>query len=173
MSRQGACEDERGFTLAEVMVTIIMMGIIFAIASSTWFGVVEGRRVDSATNQLAADLRLAHTRATNRLEQWQVVLYGDSSYAIGPTDVAEDCQDDEPNDDYLCLDLDDELGVDKVVVDTAATITFEPDGSALLEDACSETLVRVSSADGDPDHDIEINAATSRIQIDPVDPAEC
>jgi type IV fimbrial biogenesis protein FimT len=169
MSQQEAWEDERGFTLAEVMVTIIIMGIVFAIASSSWFGVVEGRRVDSATNQLAADLRLAHTRATNRLEQWQLVLDADSSYAIGPTDEAEDCPDDEPNDDYLCPDLDDEPDVDKVVVDSAAIITFEPNGSALLpEDACSATLV-VSSADGDPDHDIEINAATSRIQIDPVE----
>ena len=74
MSRQGAWEDERGFTLVEVMVTIIMMGIVFGIASSTWFGVAESRRVDSATNQLAADLRLAHTRATNRLEPCQVLL---------------------------------------------------------------------------------------------------
>ena len=73
MSRQGAWEDERGFTLIEVIVTIIIMGIVFAIASSIWFGVVESRRVDSATNQLAADLRLAHTRATNRLEDWQAV----------------------------------------------------------------------------------------------------
>ena len=32
MSRQGALEDERGFTLVEVMATIIMMGIVFAIA---------------------------------------------------------------------------------------------------------------------------------------------
>ena len=33
MSRQGAWEDERGFTLVEVMITIIIMGIVFAIAS--------------------------------------------------------------------------------------------------------------------------------------------
>ena len=84
MSWQGAWRDERGFTLVEVLITIILMGILFAIASSMLFGVVESRRVDSATNQLAADLRLAHTRATNRLEKWQVVLDGDSStYTIG------------------------------------------------------------------------------------------
>jgi type IV fimbrial biogenesis protein FimT len=148
------------------------MGIVFAIASSTWFGVAESRRVDSATNQLAADLRLAHTSATNRLEDWQVVLAADSStYAIGPTDEAEDCPDDEPADNYLCRNLDDDTYVDEVVVDTTATIVFESDGSATLPDDASLVTFTVSPADGNPayaTHDIQINAATSRIQIDPV-----
>src|SRR5215217_4722778 len=52
MSPQGAWEDERGFTLIEVLVTIILMLIVFGIASSTWFKVVESRRVDSATYQV-------------------------------------------------------------------------------------------------------------------------
>lgn len=67
-------EDGRGFTLVEVMVTIILMGIVFAIASSTWFGVVESRRVDSATNQIASDLRLANATATNRLSSAYIVF---------------------------------------------------------------------------------------------------
>ena len=69
----------------EVMVTIIIMGIVFAIASSTWFGVVESRRVDSATNQMVSDLHLAHNSATNRLEDWKVDLQANSrNYRIGP-----------------------------------------------------------------------------------------
>src|SRR5829696_10160521 len=121
MSRQKTQEDERGFTLVEVLVVIIIMGIVFAIASSTWFRVVESRRVDSATNQLVSDLRLAHTRATNQLEEWEVVLDADSStYTIGPTDEAEVCPDDDPDDDYLCRDLDDDSVGDEVVVDTTA-----------------------------------------------------
>lgn len=51
--------DARGFTLPEVMIIIVIMGILFAIAASTWFGVVESRNVDSATNQGTADMRLA------------------------------------------------------------------------------------------------------------------
>ena len=38
MGRHGVWKDERGFTLVEVMVVIIIMGIVFAIASSSWFG---------------------------------------------------------------------------------------------------------------------------------------
>ena len=153
VSRREFWDDARGFTLFEVMITIILMVIVLGIASSTWFKVVESRRVDSGTNHLAADLRLAHTRATNRLEQWQVVLAADSStYAVGPTA--------EPR------DLDDDPG-DQVVVDAGATITFEPDGSATLPGGAPSATYTVSSADGAPAHDIQIDAAISRIQIDP------
>jgi prepilin-type N-terminal cleavage/methylation domain-containing protein len=161
MSRQGVWEDERGLTLVEVIVTITVMGIVFAIASSTWFGVVESRRVDSATNQLAADLRLAHTRATNRLEEWQVVLVADSStYTIGPVGTPS------------TRDLDEDAG-DEVIVDTGATITFEPEGSAVLGDPPPPPTLTVIVRPADavePAHEIEINAAISRIQIDPPTP---
>lgn len=156
MSRRGSWEDARGFTLVEVLITIILMVIVFGIASSTWFRVVESRRVDSATNQVAADMRLAHTRATNRLEDWQVVFAADSStYTIGPTGTPSN------------RDMDDSAG-DEVVIDTAATITFKGNGSAVLPgDASSATFTVSSVDDATLDHDIEINAAISRIQIDP------
>jgi len=154
VSRQGALEDERGFTLSEVLITIILMGLLFGIASSVLFGVVDGRRVDSATNQLAADLRLAHTRATNRLVPQVVNLNaGSSNYSITGSPSPRD--------------LDDSVG-DEVVVDTTATITFQPDGSALLPGNAPSATLTVSSADDeDLNHEIEINAATSRLHIDP------
>lgn len=67
--------DERGFTLQELMVTIAILGILIAIAIIIWLGLLEQRRVDAAINQLASDLRLAHTRATNQLTDWRVVIY--------------------------------------------------------------------------------------------------
>ncbi|WP_047863849.1 pilus assembly FimT family protein [Rubrobacter aplysinae] len=68
---------ERGFTLPEVLTTIAILGILIAIAMSLWNSVIESRRVDSAANQLASDLRLAHTKATNQLTDWRVVLVKD------------------------------------------------------------------------------------------------
>ena len=152
MSRQGAFEDERGFTLGEVLITIILMGILFGIASPVLFGIVDGRQVDSATNQLAADLRLAHTRATSRLVPQVVNLTaGSSEYSITGSPSPRD--------------LDDDSVGDEVVVDTTATITFQPDGSAALPG--DDQLIVSFAEDGALNHVIEINAATSRIQIDP------
>ena len=99
MSRQESREDEHGFTLSEVLVTFILMGILFGIASSVLFGVAEGRRVDSATNQVVADLRLAHSQATNRLTDTSFVVPADtvpagvdplSTYQVGPPGAGRD-----------------------------------------------------------------------------------
>lgn len=76
---------KKNFTLPEVLSTIIIMGIIFSIASSSWFEVVESRRVTAATNQLAADMRLAHSKSVNGLASWRVVLVpGVGPEADGP-----------------------------------------------------------------------------------------
>src|SRR5215203_2310824 len=115
--RQGFSEDERGFTLAEVMITVVIMGIVLGIASSTWFKVAESRRVDSATNQVVADLRLAHTQATNHLTDVSfVVPSADSStYQVGP--------------DTMTLPGDDQgTSKTKILTATNFTITFHPDG---------------------------------------------
>jgi prepilin-type N-terminal cleavage/methylation domain-containing protein len=157
MIRQGAWEDEQGFTLVEVMVVVIMMGIVFAIASSTWFNVVEGRQVDSATNQVAADLRLAHSRATNKLADYNFVAPSTtlpagvdplSTYQTGPTGT-------------LVLNR----LPDGTQIAAATTIVFKADGSAQITGA-NPITVR-SSSDTSINHTIEINTTTSRIQVVP------
>lgn len=62
---------------------ILIMGILFAIAMASWNSVIESRRVDSAANQLASDMRLAHSSAVNQLTDWRVVYkVGDSKYHL-------------------------------------------------------------------------------------------
>lgn len=72
-------QDERGFTLPELLVVIVILGILLAIAIIVWLGLLEQRRVDAATDQLRADLRLAHASATNQLTDWRVVLVPDKA----------------------------------------------------------------------------------------------
>ena len=60
--------------MPEVVTVIVILGILVAIAVIIWLGLLERRRVDAATNQLGADMRLAHASATNELTDWGVVL---------------------------------------------------------------------------------------------------
>jgi Tfp pilus assembly protein FimT len=160
----------------EVMVTIIIMGIVFGIATSTWFKVAESRRVDSATNQVVADLRLAHTQATNRLTNSTFVVPADpvpagvvdplstyqvgTPYQAGPPEVPEDI-------DTMILPGDDQ-GTPKTKISAATTITFHPDGGAEKdppEGTPGDFTVMVASTDGDPSHTIKINPITSRVKV--------
>jgi prepilin-type N-terminal cleavage/methylation domain-containing protein len=143
---------ERGFTLPEVLVTILLLSILIAIAVPTWQRVVEGRQVDAATNQLASDLRLAHTQATNRLAKYQVVFTdGSSSYQIGPAGS-----------------LSTRTLPDGVKVSTSlTTVEFSPDGSVTgPAGAANEIVVSKTSPPTDPRHGISINPATSRVKVD-------
>ena len=153
MKRHEIWQGERGFTLTELMVTIIIMGIVFAIASSSWFGAVESRRVDSATNQLAGDLRQAHSMASNRLVAYQVIFAnGSSSYQFGPAG-------------YLTT----RTLPDGVKVSTSlSTIVFKPDGSVTgATGAANEIVVSKTSPATNPKHGISINPVTSEIKVVP------
>ncbi len=146
MSEQVAREGERGFSLIELTIVIILMGVVFAIASSNWFGAAESRRVDSAANQLAADLRLAHTKATNKLVQQTVTLAdGSSAYTV----TGEGIRDLDDDEEHL------------VTADGSYSIQFEPNG-----EASGDNSITVAAADGAPSHTIDVNPLTSRIQID-------
>jgi|SRR5829696_3395477 len=154
--RRGLWQDEHGFSLAEVMITIVIMGIVFAIASSTWFGVVEGRRVDSATNEVAADLRRAHTNATNRLEDWRVEIDADTRdyriYRIDPDTGTATLSSSNLLPEHT--EFPPAMGVSAIV--------FEPDGKAQITGAGN---VRIAADDGSPCHEIEVNPVTSRVEV--------
>ena len=78
--------------MGEVLITVVLMGIVTAIASFTYFGVVEDRAVDSAANQLAADMRLAHTNATNQLADWRVNYKANgATFSCGAVTNADYC----------------------------------------------------------------------------------
>ncbi len=148
MSEQVAREGERGFSLVELTIVIVLMGVLFAIASSSWFGAAESRRVDSAANQLAADLRLAHTKATNKLVQQTVTVPlpdAPSEYTV----TGESIRDLDDDEEHL------------VTADGSYSIQFEPNG-----EASGDNSITVAAADGAPSHTIDVNPLTSRVQID-------
>jgi prepilin-type N-terminal cleavage/methylation domain-containing protein len=72
------CGDERGYTLPEILTAVSIMSIILAIGIIVLLVLLERWRVEAA-DQFAADLRLAHTRATEQLTDWRVVFMHDGT----------------------------------------------------------------------------------------------
>jgi type IV fimbrial biogenesis protein FimT len=176
---RAARRDERGFTLPELLAAIVIMAILASVALSTWNGVIESRRVDSATNQLAGDLRLAHGKATNQLSDISIIYrtdakLGGSSACAGadycmvkgttytPRNLPVGAK---ITDSSVLVDLVPLLGTD------TRTLTFKSDGSVVpvggLPPTITQPTITVSSTDDNPSHIVEIIKATSRVQIDP------
>ena len=72
-------ENERGYTLAEVLTAVVIMGIILTIGIIVLLALLEWWRVEAAADQFASDLRLAHTRATEQLTDWRVMFMPDGT----------------------------------------------------------------------------------------------
>lgn len=165
---------------------IAILGILLAIAVSTWLGILERRRVDAATNQLVADLRLAHTSATNQLTDWRVVLYPErAGQDQGPdyylVKLAEPYTDTSPPpvvveqtpryfpENVKIVNIAGELDTDSgwAVAPSSPgqtrTLEFNTDGAMKFYQAVSgSTCVTV---DNEPENRITVVSATSRVKV--------
>ncbi|HET7479185.1 MAG TPA: prepilin-type N-terminal cleavage/methylation domain-containing protein [Rubrobacteraceae bacterium] len=183
--------NERGFTLPEVLVTIAILGILIAVAIIIWLGLLEQRRVDAATNQLVADLRLAHSSASNQLTDWRVVLNpekadesGDPDYymvklaqpydpdiAGNPSPAVASGTPPRPRHfpaNVKIVNINGNLDSGSWIVapsqaDKTRTLEFNSDGTMRFYQAVSgSTCVTV---DGDPQNRVVVLAATSRVKV--------
>lgn len=67
-----AVRSSRGFTLMEILVVAIMIGILAAIALPIWQAFIEVRRLNIAQNQVYWAMREAQSEATHAKLTWQV-----------------------------------------------------------------------------------------------------
>jgi type II secretory pathway pseudopilin PulG len=145
-----------------LVLVILLMGVVLAIASSSWLGAIQSRKVDSATNQVASDLRFAHSQATNRLADSNFTTPDPtppagavplSTYEIGPAGAV--ASDRLPSGSQISV---------------ATNIKFKADGTAEVVSGPAPvggfiTVTVRSSTDATKNHDIQINTATSRVRV--------
>lgn len=125
--------NEAGFTLPELMVTVLVMGILFAIATTSWQNIIEGRRVTSATNQVIADLRLANTSASNQLAEHFVVVPAASGGELNSSCAQRGPSDPPPYPRYCLIKRDAASGT------IVKTPRYLPDGTTMLGSSVNVT----------------------------------
>ncbi|MBE9010502.1 type II secretion system protein [Pseudanabaenaceae cyanobacterium LEGE 13415] len=77
-----------GFTLIEALVTMVLIGILFAIAAPNWVAFLNQQRVGSARNQIAQAIRTAQSEAQRTKVNRALVVQNNNNqprYAIVPT----------------------------------------------------------------------------------------
>lgn len=157
--------DERGFTLPELLVTILIVAIVSTIGAASWLNVTQARKVDSATNQFAADLRLMHSRAANQLTDWRVVYTnGGASYTVQK--LSQPCLDTGCGTPIVTQTVLHSLPQDTRTL-SAGILEFNVDGSARSLSGSDPTTIVIGYPNGGPTHTVEVRSATSRIKIAP------
>lgn len=139
-------QSQAGFTLIEVIIVIIIVGVIFAGISAVSFGVLGNSRLTVETDRVIETLRRAQSRSVNGLydDVWSVhVTSSDVTLYKG--------------DDYGTRDtsFDDQLDLNTSVNSSLSDVTFKFKTGA-TDDTGAITLTSSTSGDS---RTININSA--------------
>jgi prepilin-type N-terminal cleavage/methylation domain-containing protein len=77
----------RGFTLLELIVVMVLIGVLFAIAAPNWVAFINQQRVGSARNQVSQAIRTAQSEAKRTKVNRAIVFQNNNNqprYAIVP-----------------------------------------------------------------------------------------
>ncbi len=88
-NQQFYCSD-CGFTLLEVITTVLIVGILSAIAVPSWFSFIQARRLNVAQDQVYRSIREAQSQAKKEKLPWQASFREVDSvlqWAVHPTSV--------------------------------------------------------------------------------------
>ncbi len=79
--KRGRSRTNLGFTLIEILVVMLMVGILVAIAALSWAAFVNNQRLNSAQSRAFSTIRLAQSYAKRDQTMWQATFRNTSSFA--------------------------------------------------------------------------------------------
>lgn len=79
-----------GFTLIELMATLVIFGIMASLAAPSVSGYVEHQRVQSMANELVADIAFARMLAIRTGERVSLEIHGSRHYSVGRQSAGAD-----------------------------------------------------------------------------------
>ncbi len=74
--------SRRGFTLIEMLVSIVILSSLFAIALPIWSAVIPGYQLNSAARQMATELHSARNRAMAQYRRFRLVFNSATTYSV-------------------------------------------------------------------------------------------
>ena len=81
-TRMSLLRNRRGFSLAELMIVVVIMGISLALVAPRLSGVVRVSAIDGALNQVSGDLQFARLLAIKNGWPVRLSTTADGTYAI-------------------------------------------------------------------------------------------
>ena len=81
-------KTNRGFTMLEIMVALVIMGIIAAFAFPSFRNMIENKQLKSVTESLYNDLKLAHSEAIKKQTAIFVSFQPGANWCYGIDDTA-------------------------------------------------------------------------------------
>jgi type IV fimbrial biogenesis protein FimT len=110
--------DQAGFTLIELMVTVVVIGVLAMVAAPAMTAMVNGSRINGQTEELVTSLQLARGEAVRRNTRVTVCPSNDGSTCAASTSWAR----------WIVHGMDTTAGVDDVIRDSSANASVQVSG---------------------------------------------
>ncbi len=118
----------RGFTLVELLITVVVIAILLALATPSFRGLLDRNTTTATANDILSSILLARSEAIKR--EQPAIFSGNADFSTWQ--VAADTDNNGSGDDIVVEHNQGNHGVSITANGTAATITFNSRGRANL-----------------------------------------